>query len=42
VYVTGDITPDYLARLEVERNDSAKAQREVQRRQSGTTVVELL
>jgi amidophosphoribosyltransferase len=26
-YVTGDITPDYLARLESERNDLAKARR---------------
>src|SRR5262245_56777373 len=37
VYVTGDITPDYLARLEVERNDSAKERREGQRRQAGVT-----
>jgi hypothetical protein len=27
VYVTGDITPEYLARLEEERSDGAKAQR---------------
>jgi len=26
-YVTGDITPEYLARLELERSDSAKATR---------------
>jgi len=26
-YVTGDVTPDYLARLETERNDLAKARR---------------
>jgi amidophosphoribosyltransferase len=32
VYVTGDITPEYLARLEVERNDIAKERRERQRR----------
>jgi amidophosphoribosyltransferase len=34
IYVTGDITPAYLARLEVERSDSAKSQRERQRRQA--------
>ena len=28
VYVTGDVTPDYLAELEVVRNDAAKARRE--------------
>jgi amidophosphoribosyltransferase len=28
VYVTGDITPEYLARLEQERNDGAKARRD--------------
>jgi amidophosphoribosyltransferase len=38
IYVTGDITPDYLARLEVERNDSAKARRESQRRQGASVV----
>ena len=27
-YVTGDITPDYLQRLEADRNDEAKTQRE--------------
>ncbi len=27
-YVTGDVTPEYLARLERERNDSAKVERE--------------
>jgi amidophosphoribosyltransferase len=27
IYVTGDITPEYLERLERERNDDAKAQR---------------
>jgi amidophosphoribosyltransferase len=26
-YVTGDVTPEYLARLEAERSDSAKASR---------------
>ena len=26
-YVTGDITPDYLARLQSERSDTAKANR---------------
>jgi amidophosphoribosyltransferase len=26
-YVTGDVTPEYLARLEAERSDDAKAQR---------------
>jgi amidophosphoribosyltransferase len=26
-YVTGDVTPEYLARLESERSDSAKATR---------------
>jgi amidophosphoribosyltransferase len=26
-YVTGDVTPEYLARLQLERSDSAKAQR---------------
>ncbi len=30
-YVTGDITPEYLSRLEAGRNDSAKASREAQR-----------
>ena len=31
-YVTGDVTPEYLARLESERSDSAKAsRREVER-----------
>jgi len=29
-YVTGDITPDYLERLEADRSDGAKATREVQ------------
>lgn len=29
-YVTGDITPDYLDRLEADRNDGAKSTREVQ------------
>jgi amidophosphoribosyltransferase len=43
IYVTGDITPDYLARLEIERNDSAKEKREGQRRQTGaTSVAEML
>ena len=28
VYVTGDITPEYLARLEEERSDGAKARRD--------------
>jgi hypothetical protein len=28
--VTGDITEDYLERLEADRNDGAKAEREVQ------------
>jgi amidophosphoribosyltransferase len=41
-YVTGDITPEYLARLEVERNDTAKERREHQRRQPGVAVVEVL
>ena len=27
-YVTGDITPDYLQRLEADRNDDAKAMRD--------------
>ena len=27
IYVTGDITPEYLERLERERSDGAKAQR---------------
>ena len=27
VYVTGDVTPEYLARLEQERSDGAKTQR---------------
>jgi len=26
-YVTGDVTPDYLARLQEERSDEAKAKR---------------
>lgn len=30
-YVTGDVTPEYLARLERERNDGAKARREATR-----------
>ena len=30
-YVTGDITPDYLSRLEAGRNDDAKSSREEQR-----------
>jgi amidophosphoribosyltransferase len=38
VYVTGDITPDYLARLEVERNDTAKERRDRQRRPSDAAV----
>ena len=28
-YVTGDITPEYLGRLEESRNDDAKASREM-------------
>ncbi|MGB5568011.1 MAG: amidophosphoribosyltransferase, partial [Sedimenticolaceae bacterium] len=27
-YVTGDITPEYLSRLEADRNDDAKASRD--------------
>jgi amidophosphoribosyltransferase len=27
-YVTGDITPEYLRRLEADRNDEAKTERE--------------
>jgi amidophosphoribosyltransferase len=38
IYVTGDITPAYLARLEVERSDSAKERRERQRRQTDNAV----
>ncbi len=30
-YVTSDVTPEYLARLQVERSDQAKADREAQR-----------
>ena len=30
-YVTGDVTPEYLARLEADRNDDAKSLREVAR-----------
>ena len=41
-YVTGDITPEYLARLEVERNDAAKEKRERQRHQTGVPIVEVL
>jgi amidophosphoribosyltransferase len=40
IYVTGDITPAYLARLEVERNDSAKSQRERQRRHAAIVDVD--
>ena len=29
-YVTGDITPDYLARLQSERSDTAKANRRIE------------
>ena len=32
VYVTGDITPEYLARLQMERSDEAKARRRHDRR----------
>ena len=31
-YVTGDVTPEYLSRLESERSDSAKIDREAARR----------
>jgi len=33
-YVTGDVTPDYLARLEEERSDAAKSRRRAVRRSS--------
>ncbi len=33
-YVTGDITPEYLARLEIERSDDAKSAREARRRRT--------
>ncbi len=34
-YVTGDVTPEYLARIEAERSDVAKAER----RTSGGSVL---
>jgi amidophosphoribosyltransferase len=34
-YVTGDVTPEYLARLEQERSDRAKSQRDGKRRRGG-------
>jgi hypothetical protein len=40
--VTGDVTPEYLAKLEVERNDGAKERRERQRPWPGIPVVEVL
>ncbi len=38
-YVTGDITPDYLARLQAERSDQAKAQRNASAAGRGTLKV---
>ncbi len=33
-YVTGDVTPEYLARLQGERSDEAKARRRAERRRT--------
>jgi amidophosphoribosyltransferase len=37
-YVTGDITPEYLARLQLERSDAAKAERRVEDRGPAKTL----
>ena len=40
-YVTGDVTPEYLAALEARRNDAAKQARNKKRKRSGAKVVSL-